>query len=749
METVRLDIGGLSCAGCAGRTERALNAVPGVESATVNFASSTALVEFPKGRVDTNALINAVEDAGYQAWPKAEGSLGQSAQSHADQIAQTRLMALIAAILTLPVFITEMGGHLFPSFHHWLHQTIGLRPLWILQFVLTTLVLVWPGRMFFTIGIPALLRRTPEMNSLVALGSGAAWVFSTLVLLIPNMFPETARVVYFEAAAVIVTLILTGRWLEARARGRTGAAIEALIGLQPETAQVKREGHWVAVAVDDLRIGDVIQIKPGERLPVDGIIASGQSYVDESMITGEPNAVGKAAGDEVIGGTINTSGAFQFKATRVGEGTTLAGIIRMVSQAQDAKLPIQALADRVIRVFVPAVIVIALITLVAWLIFGPQPALIHALVASVSVLIIACPCAMGLATPTSIMVGTGRAAELGVFFRRGEALQRLDEVRTIAFDKTGTLTKGRPTVVSTQIADGFNQADVLRMAAAVEAQSEHPIARALVETAGQTLPDVSGFTSHTSFGVSGSASGHQIFVGNTEHLQQTNIANLPDQNQISAIGEQGQTPILIGVDGQFAGMLGIADPLRPESKQAIETLHQNGISVAMLTGDRPETAQAIAAQLGIDHIRAGLRPEDKLTAIDELRQNGPVVFVGDGINDAPALAKADVAIALGTGTDIAMETADVVLVSSDLSGVINAQHLSHKTMQNIRQNLFWAFAYNAALLPVAAGVLYPAFGLLLSPMLAAGAMALSSVCVVSNALRLRNVKPLLIPAKNH
>ncbi|WP_120500142.1 heavy metal translocating P-type ATPase [Roseovarius sp. EL26] len=749
MQTVRLDIGGLSCAGCAGRTERALNAVPGVETATVNFANSTAVIEFPKDQVLQKSLINAVEEAGYQAWLNTEGGIAKSAQNHTAQIAQAQRRMMTAAILTLPVFVTEMGGHLFPSFHHWLHQTIGVRQLWVLQFLLTTVVLFWPGRIFFSIGIPALTKRAPEMNSLVALGSGAAWAYSTLVLLAPGLFPETARVVYFEAAAVIVTLILTGRWLEARARGRTGAAIEALIGLQPETALVKRGKNWIAIAVDELKIGDVIQIKPGERLPVDGTVASGQSYVDESMITGEPEAVAKISGDEVIGGTINAAGAFQFKATRIGDGTTLAGIIRMVTQAQDAKLPIQALADQVIRIFVPAVIAIALLTLIAWLILGPQPALIHALVAAVSVLIIACPCAMGLATPTSIMVGTGRAAEMGVFFRKGEALQRLDEIRTIAFDKTGTLTEGRPAVVTTQIIDGFDQAEVLRMAAAVEAKSEHPIARAVVEVADQPLPEVLDFTSTTGFGVAGAVSGQRVHIGNIEHLAQNSISDLPDQKQIATLGQQGQTPILIGIDGAFAGVMGIADPLRPESKQAIETLHKNGISVAMLTGDRPETAQAIAAQLGIDHVRASLRPEEKLAAIDELRKSGPVAFVGDGINDAPALAKADVAIALGTGTDIAMETADVVLVSSDLSGVINARHLSQQTMRNIRQNLFWAFAYNAALLPVAAGVLYPATGLLLSPMLAAGAMALSSVCVVSNALRLRRVQPALAASKNH
>ena len=742
-DTVTLDIADMSCASCVARVEQALNTLPGVLEAHVNLATETAQITALRGAIQPQDMVQAVRGAGYTATPRAEES-DTTAREDADKVTTARNAFLIAALLTLPVFIGEMGGHLFPPFHHWIHMNIGLATSWTAQFLLTTLVLLWPGRAFFTKGIPLLFRGTPDMNSLVALGASAAWGYSTVSLFAPTLLPAAARNVYFEAAAVIVTLILLGRWLEARAKGRTGAAIRKLVGLQAKSARVERNGTVTEVPVDQIVLGDLLHLRPGERIAVDGTVETGASFIDESMITGEPIPVEKSTGDTVVAGTVNGQGALTYRATGVGSDTMLARIIAMVEQAQGAKLPVQALADRVVLIFVPAVIAIALTALAAWLAFGPEPRLSHALVAAVSVLIIACPCAMGLATPTSIMVGTGRAAELGVLFRRGEALQRLEDVSVVAFDKTGTLTEGRPTL-SALVATTMPETALLRLAAAVESQSEHPIARAIESAAleqGLDLPPVKDFNAIGGFGVRAAVEGHDILIGADRLMTREGIDIAALADQAATLASKGQTPFYIALDGQLAGLVSVADQVKPSARAAIDRLHAMGKTVAMITGDNAATAKAIATDLGIEHVAAEILPEGKADTVTYLRAaHGPIAFVGDGINDAPALATADAGIAVGSGTDIAIESADVVLLSEDVTGVVNALHISRQTMRNIRQNLFWAFAYNVALIPVAAGLFYPLLGWQLSPMLGAGAMALSSVFVLSNALRLRTLSP--------
>lgn len=582
------------------------------------------------------------------------------------------------------------------------------------------------------------------MNALVALGTGAAYLFSVTSTFAPQILPQGSANVYFEAASVIVVLILLGRVMEARAKGRTGAAIRKLVGLQPKTARVEMDGRFIDRPIADITVGDILQIRPGERVPVDAEVLEGTSYVDESMITGEPIPVGKSPTDQVVGGTVNGTGALRLRATRVGADTVLAQVIRMVEQAQGAKLPIQGLVDRITAWFVPVVIAVALLTIVVWLIFGPAPALPMALVTGVSVLIIACPCAMGLATPTSIMVGTGRAAELGVLFRKGDALQQLQQAKVIALDKTGTLTLGRPELESVITVNGFDRDTVLRLSAAVETQSEHPIATAITRAGPPDLPAVSAFKSLTGLGVQATVEGHDLLIGSPRLMAQNGV----DLSALTAEADQhaseGATPLFVAVDGRAAALLAVSDPVKPGTQDALERLHAMGLKLAMVTGDNARTAQALADRLGIDHVTAEVLPDGKLATITALREQfGTLAFVGDGINDAPALAAADIGVAIGTGTDVAIETADVVLMSGDLRGVANAVEISRRTMRNIRQNLGWAFGYNILLIPVAAGVLYPISGHLLSPALAAGAMALSSVFVVANALRLRRVRAAL------
>ena len=743
--TTEIAVDGMTCASCVGRVERALAAVPGVKSVNVNLATERATVRHADGVVTTAALVEAVEDVGYQAKLVSAADAGDEADAKkAGELKALQRDVAIAAVLTLPVFVLEMGTHLVPAFHHAIDVAIGRETSWLIQFALTTLVLFGPGLRFFRKGIPALLHGGPDMNSLVALGSGAAWAYSVAATFAAGSLPAETQNVYYEAAAVIVTLILLGRFMEARAKGQTGEAIKRLMGLRAKTARVVRGDETVDVPIEEVTAGDVIAVRPGDKIPVDGVVLDGSSFVDQSMITGEPVPVSRGEGDEVVGGTLNKTGAFTFRATKVGADTVLSQIIRMVETAQGAKLPIQALVDRVTFVFVPVVMAVAAVTFLVWLTFGPDPALTFALVNGVAVLIIACPCAMGLATPTSIMVGTGRGAELGVLIRKGEALQSLRDVTIVALDKTGTLTKGRPELTDFSVAEGFTEDEVLALVAAVEAKSEHPIAEAIVQAArarGLSAGEVAGFDAVPGFGVGANVAGRRIDVGADRYMTRLGLEPATFADESARLGGEGKSPLYAAVDGRLAAVIAVADPVKPSTAAALATLHDLGLSVAMITGDNRRTAEAIATRLGIDEVIAEVLPDGKVEAVKTLRERGRVAFVGDGINDAPALAEADVGLAIGTGTDVAIEAADVVLMSGDLVGVPNAIALSRATMRNIRQNLFWAFAYNTALIPVAAGALYPAFGLLLSPILAAGAMALSSIFVLTNALRLKGFRP--------
>ncbi|MDU9003018.1 heavy metal translocating P-type ATPase [Sedimentitalea todarodis] len=740
-QTIQLQVSGLSCASCVGRAQRALQSAPGVVTATVNLATETATVDFDTTIGSPIQIADVVTKAGYPARPKTPDA---APQDKSEDIARLRRMTVIAALLALPVFLLEMGSHLVPGIHQLIAQTIGTQNSHILQFLLTTAVLFGPGFQFFAKGLPALLRRVPDMNSLVAIGTLAAYGFSVVATFAPGLLPAGTANVYFEAAAVIVVLILLGRYLEARAKGRTGDAIRRLIKLRSGVARVERTDQTVDLPIEEIAVGDIIQVRPGERVAVDGVVLSGTSFVNESMITGEPIPVPKAVDDTVIGGTINSTGAFRFRAARVGADTMLARIIAMVEQAQAAKLPIQGVVDRITTWFVPAVMVVAVATILLWLAFGPAPALPYALVAGVSVLIIACPCAMGLATPTSIMVGTGRAAELGVFFRKGDALQLLQEVNVVALDKTGTLTQGRPAMTDLVTAEGFDKHRVLGLIATVEALSEHPIANAVSRAAaeaGLSLGEATEFESITGLGAQARVDGHRVLIGSDQFMARHGIelGDLADTG--ATLAQRGRTPLYAAIDDRAAAVIGVSDPIKPTTPVAIKAFHDMGLKVAMISGDNQTTAQAIADELRIDTVIAGVLPDGKVAALTELRAGGKLAFVGDGINDAPALASADVGIAVGSGTDVAIEAADVVLISGDLTGVAHAFDISSKTMRNIHQNLFWAFGYNVLLIPVAAGVFYPMFGLMLSPVLAAGAMAMSSVFVVTNALRLRHAKP--------
>ena len=739
IQPIELSIDGMTCASCVARVEKALKKVPGVEQANVNLATERAWIQ-PNATVSSQDLIRAIQKAGYDAKLLQHDSNEQHDKKNLEQ-QQLKRDLVISLILALPVFILEMGSHMIPAFHMWVMHNIGQQQSWLIQFALTTLVLLLPGRRFYQKGIPALLHFAPDMNSLVAVGTLAAYSFSLVATFMPQLLPEGTVHVYYEAAAVIVSLILLGRYFEAKAKGRTSQAIQHLIGMQAKTARIHRDGQIIEVPVAEVSSNTIVEIRPGERIPVDGEVIEGHSYIDESMITGEPVPVAKQIGNQVVGGTINQNGTLNIRATAIGEASVLAQIIRMVEQAQGSKLPIQALVDKVTMWFVPAVMLLAALTFIVWFIFGPEPTLTFGLVNAVAVLIIACPCAMGLATPTSIMVGTGRGAEMGVLFRKGEALQLLQDVKVVAVDKTGTLTEGKPTLTDFHVQSGFDADQVFVLLASVEAKSEHPIALAIVQAATEkqvSLLPVTEFDSITGSGIEALVNGQRIQIGADRYMQQIGLDVSAFNAEAARLGQEGKTPIYMAIDQQLAAIVAVADPIKDTTFAAIAALHQLGLKVAMITGDNRHTAQAIAARLQIDHVVAEVLPEGKVDVVRELQQQfGRVAFVGDGINDAPALAQADVGIAIGTGTDVAIEAAEVVLMSGNLQGVPNAIALSKATIRNIRQNLFWAFIYNIALIPIAAGVLYPFAGILLSPIFAAGAMALSSVFVLGNALRLK------------
>src|SRR5690625_147415 len=742
-----LAVRGMTCANCVARVERTLNKLDGVVEANVNLATEKATVTYLPDAATLGTLKNAIRGAGYEVLEEAAGKEQVDAEREAreQEVRKLRRRLTIAAVFTAPLILLVMIPMLIPGLEAALMRVVPMQTIFYISFLLATVVQFGPGLQFMRSGWKALSSGSPDMNSLVMLGTTAAYGYSVVATFAPGLLPEGTVHVYYEASAAIITLILVGKYLEAIAKGRTSEAIKKLLSLQAKTARVVRAGEEIELPVDEVVPGDVILVRPGAKVPLDGRILTGSSFIDESMITGEPIPAQKGEGDEVVGGTINKTGAFRFEATKVGADTLLAQIIKMVEDAQGSKVPIQALADKVVSIFVPIVMAIALLTFGVWILFGPQPALTFALVNSVAVLIIACPCAMGLATPTSIMVGTGKAAELGVLFRNGAALQGLQETNVVALDKTGTLTEGKPELTDLVTQDGFERAEVLALIAAVERNSEHPIAQAIVTAAKQerlTLADPTDFEALPGYGVQALVDGRLVQVGADRFMRQLALNVEAFEAESTRMADQGKSPLYAAVDGRLTAIIAVADPIKDSTPEAIEALHALGLRVAMITGDNRRTAAAIARQLAIDEVLAEVLPDGKVTAVKELQGEGrKVAFVGDGINDAPALAQADVGLAIGTGTDIAIESADVVLMAGDLRGISNALQLSRATIGNIRQNLFWAFFYNTALIPVAAGLLYPPFGILLNPVFAAAAMALSSVFVLTNALRLRRFQP--------
>jgi P-type Cu+ transporter len=748
---VTFEVKGMTCASCVGRVERVLKKVPGVLEASVNLANERATVEYLAGEVEPRELEKAVEGAGYGVIREDERS--SVADSHERDYRKLRTHFLLAAALTAMILV----GSLPHMFEFMLPIPAGWLNLGLL--LLATPVQLWAGWRFYRGAWAALKHGQANMNTLVVMGTSAAYLYSVVATLAPQLFAAGRAEVYFDTSALIITLILLGRLLEARAKGRTNEAIKKLARLQAKTARVVRDEEEVDVPVENVKIGDIVVVRPGEKIAVDGLVLSGESAVDESMITGESIPVTKREGDEVIGATMNTSGSFRFEATKVGEDTALHQIMRMVEEAQGSKAPIQRLADRVSGVFVPAVIGVAAATFVIWLIVGPEPALTFALLNAVAVLIIACPCAMGLATPTSIMVGTGKGAESGILIRGGEAFEAAHKLDTVVLDKTGTLTRGTPELTDVVVEDGAREEELLRLLASAERASEHPVGEAIVRGAkyrGLPLSEVEAFEAVSGGGIRARVEGREVLVGSRRFLSEGGVFEDGLAPRGEELAREGKTPIFVAMDGKPAGLVAVADVVREESREAIGRLNSLGLEVAMLTGDNRRTAEAIARELGVDRVVAEVRPEDKAAEVKRLQAEGKIVgMVGDGINDAPALAQADVGISIGTGTDVAMEAADLTLISGDVRGVARAISLSKATVRNIEQNLFWAFAYNVALVPVAAGVLYPLFSEgnvpevlrpffgeygFLNPVLAAAAMALSSVTVLSNALRLRRTK---------
>ncbi|HEY8490166.1 MAG TPA: heavy metal translocating P-type ATPase [Dehalococcoidia bacterium] len=757
-ERISLQVGGMTCASCVNRVERALRKVPGVLTASVNLATERATVEYVPAEVTPEDLVRAVVAAGYQAAPAREAEEAADREAAAREreqwtlLRKTAFAGAVAALLML-----GMQWERLP-----LLSGLEMQTVQILFFLLATPVQFWAGGQFHRIALRNARHRTADMNTLVSLGTSAAYVYSAAVTFFPGLveragvMPET----YFEASSAIIAFILLGRYLEARAKGRTSAAIRRLMGLRAKTARVVRDGREVDVPVEDVIPGDVVLVRPGEKIPVDGVVVDGRSAVDESMLTGESLPVEKGPGDEVFGATLNKTGSFRFRATRVGKDSALAQIIRLVEEAQGSKAPIQRLADMVVAYFVPAVMAVAALTFLVWLAVGPEPALTFALLNAVAVLIIACPCAMGLATPAAIMVGTGKGAEHGVLIRGGEALELAHKIDTVVLDKTGTVTEGRPRVTDVLPADGVPADELLRLAAAAERGSEHPLGEAVVEAAkarGLDLPDATEFQAVPGHGIRATVDGRAVLLGNLKLLQDHGLSPDGLAGTVEALAGDGKTPVLVAVDGRPAGVLAVADTVKPGAREAVAHLRRLGLQVVMLTGDNRRTAEAIAREVGVDRVVAEVLPEGKVAEVQRLQAEGRVVaMVGDGINDAPALAQADLGIAIGTGTDVAMEASDITLIRGDLAGVAAAIALSQRTMRTIKENLFWAFAYNVALIPVAAGVLYPVFsrtgvpGVLepvlgeygfLNPVLAAAAMALSSVSVMLNSLRLRGFRP--------
>ncbi len=770
-----LNVSGMTCAACSARVQRTLEKTPGVTAATVDLMTATANVAYDPQVTGVDALIERIRATGYGADERAAGASAleeqeaqEAARDHEFRELRTKaIVALIAGVIAMIVSMPLMAHSAHDSVagadplmrwsmrvinpvveqaFPWLYN-IPAQALSIFLFVLTAFVMVWAGRHFYTRAWAGVRHRTADMNTLIALGTGAGFLYSVFATFAPSFFTArgVAADVYYEAVIIIIALILVGNTFEARAKKQTSSALRRLAELQPRTARVVRDGEEADVAIEAVRAGDVIVVRPGERIPVDGEVVAGSSAVDESMLTGEPMPVSKSAGDRVVGGTINRTGSFRYRATTLGADSVLAQMIKLMREAQGSRAPIQRLADRISAVFVPVVIAIALLTFLVWVIAAGENSFVRAFAVSIAVLIIACPCAMGLAVPTAVMVASGKGAELGILIKGGEALERTHELDTVVLDKTGTVTEGRPAVVAIATADGFTEADVLGYAAAVERKSEHPLAESIVDAAAQSsvvLEEASEFEAMSGRGVYGELADKSVIVGNRAFMLERNIQIAELESRAEAFAEQASTPVYVAIGQELAGVIAIADPIRPTSRAAIERLRKLGLDVVLLTGDHHKTAHAVANATGVTRVIAEVLPDEKVAAIRELQEQGrTVAMIGDGINDAPALAQADIGMAIGSGTDIAIEASDVTLMRNDLNSAVDAISLARRTMRTMRQNLFWAFIYNVIGIPIAAGVLYPAFGILLSPILASAAMAFSSVSVVSNSLRLRGWRP--------
>ena len=757
MKTEHLRLQGMSCAGCASTIERVINNVKGVSQGNVNFALSQATVSYDERITNLSNIQEAVNKSGYQAFPLTNSSEDEDVEKklrEAENKELTRkfIVGSIICLLLIIGMLPMMTGLEIPWIPQWLQNS------WV-QFALVTPVMFWVGKDFFVGGWKAFKRHSANMDTLVALGTGVAYLYSLFATIFPEILESQGIqvAVYYEIAGVVITLVLLGRLLENRAKGQTSEAIRKLMGLQAKTARVIRQGEEIDIPIEQVVVEDIILVRPGEKIPVDGEVVKGDSAVDESMVTGEPIPVRKQSGDEVIGATINKTGSFKFKATKVGKDTVLAQIVQLVRDAQGSKAPIQQLADQVTGWFVPAVIAIAILTFIIW--FNTMGNLTLAMITTVGVLIIACPCALGLATPTSIMVGTGKGAENGVLIKGADSLELAHKLNTIVCDKTGTITEGKPSVTNYITVKGVayhHEIELLTLASALEKNSEHPLAEAVVNYAQSqgvktSLPEVTNFEAVAGMGVQGNVSGKFVQIGTQRWMDALNIDTQILQSTRQQWESEAKTTALIAINGQIEGLIGIADAIKPSSVEAVKSLQKMGLEIVMLTGDNQKTAEAIASEVGIKRVFAQVRPDQKASIIQQIQQERPsrkqktkiVAMVGDGINDAPALAQADVGIAIGTGTDVAMAASDLTLISGDLRGIVTAIQLSHATMRNIKENLFFAYIYNSLGIPIAAGILYPFFGWLLNPIIAGAAMAFSSVSVVTNALRLRKFKPKL------
>ncbi|MFC6673532.1 heavy metal translocating P-type ATPase [Marinobacterium aestuariivivens] len=735
--SVHLAVTGASCASCVSKIEKALQAVEGVEAAAFNLADREAVVH---GQVDAAALIKSVEAAGYGASEITDEEQASDEKEKAEEAYYRKLLREMTIALALGVPLMAyglLGGEMSVV-------TTGERLVWLLVGLVTLGVMVFAGSHFYLGAWKSFKAHSANMDTLIALGTGTAWLYSMVVVIAPGIVPELARHVYFEATAMIIGLIDLGLALEIRARGRTSQAIKRLLGLRAKTARVVRDGREQDIPIDSVQLDDIVRVRPGEKVPVDGVVTEGHTSIDESMLTGEPMPVEKGAGDDVVGGTLNKSGSILYRATRVGKETALAQIIAMVKQAQNSRPPIGRLADTIASVFVPTVMIISVLAALAWYNFGPVPQVAYMLVTATTVLIIACPCALGLATPMSVMVGVGKAAEAGVLIRNGQALQQASKLDTMVLDKTGTITAGHPEVTEVITRNGFDESELLQLAASLEAGSEHPLAQAIVESAQArelTLDSLEGFNAIAGHGVEGSVTGRMLLFGNYKLMKDREVDLGDLRTRAQELAAQARTPMYLAVDGKAAGIIAVADPVKEDSVAAIRRLQKLGLEVVMITGDNEATAKAVAGKVGIQHYFAEVLPDDKQNKVAQLQQQGKLVgMVGDGINDAPALAQADVGFAIGTGTDVAIESADVTLMRGSLHGIADAIAISKATLRNIKQNLFGAFVYNVLGIPFAAGVLYPFVGILLNPVIAGAAMAFSSVTVVTNANRLRLFK---------